>query len=256
MFYDMALAKSGELDDKIRSLQTQINDLPTGNFFCSRNDKRYKWFRSDGEKQIYIPKKERALAEKLAVKKYLSLQLEELQQEKKAIAFYLRHHHTSPQAKQLLAHPEYQKLLKPYFSLSDDFASWVTSPYNHNPLHPEHLIHKTISGNLVRSKSEMLIDMILYTNRIPFRYECGLQLGEAITYPDFTIMHPITGKIYYWEHFGLMDVPEYCQKAESKLHLYISHGILPSLQLITTYETKNQPLEPSLVESIVKHYFL
>ena len=78
-------------------------------------------------------------------------------------------------------------------------------PYEKNPKYPEHLIHKTVSGIYVRSKSESMIALQLYTEKIPFRYECALQLGETTLYPDFTILHPKTGEIFYWEHFGMMD---------------------------------------------------
>ena len=202
MLYDNMLLKSGELASKIKALETKIATLPGGNFFCSRNGGRYKWFHNDGHHQIYIPKKNRQLAEQLATRKYLSLQSEELQQEKRAIDFYLRHHSTTSLSKQLLAHPEYQELLKPYFSLPEASKEWPN---------------------------------------IPYRYECALELDEFITYPDFTIMHPITVKLFYWEHFGLMDDPHYCQKHFLKLQNYISHGIIPSINLITTYETKSPP---------------
>ena len=75
-------------------------------------------------------------------------------------------------------------------------------------------------------------------------------------YPDFTIRHPKTGEIIYWEHFGLMDDPSYYQKTFSKLQLYASYGIIPSINLITTYETQEHPLSADIVEKIVKHYFL
>ncbi len=39
---------------------------------------------------------------------------------------------------------------------------------------------------------------------IPFRYEAALRLDDKVYYPDFTIRHRETGKIIYWEHFGLM----------------------------------------------------
>jgi len=122
--------------------------------------------------------------------------------------------------------------------------------------HPEHLLHKSSSGNLVRSKSEAIIDMLLFHKQIPFRYECILQLEEATLYPDFTIRHPKTGALFYWEHFGLMDIPAYCHNTFSKLQLYSNYGIIPSLQLITTYETKEQPLTSNTVEKIITHYFL
>lgn len=41
-----------------------------------------------------------------------------------------------------------------------------------------------------------------------------------------------------------------------KLRLYMSNGIIPNIQLITTYETQEEPLDPESVEKIVEHYFL
>lgn len=82
-----------------------------------------------------------------------------------------------------------------------------------NPVHPEHLKHPCLSGHLVRSKSELLIDQALFTHQIPFRYECALKLNDLTLYPDFTIRHPETGQFFYWEHFGMMDSPTYSQNA-------------------------------------------
>lgn len=146
---------------------------------------------------------------------------------------------------------------KTYFSpLSQELTDWMNSPNTGKPLHSEQLIHKSISGNLVRSKSETLIDMTLYVNRIPFRYESPLTIHEVTIFPDFTIRHPQTGQFYYWEHFGLMDHPDYAKRAFSKLQLYYDAGIIPSLNLITTYETRDSPLSSELVEKIIHHYFV
>lgn len=245
------LSESKRLDEQIKSLESTISEFPAGKIFCTRNGSRYKWYRSDGHNQIYIPKKNRQLAEQLAAKKYLSLLSEDLLHEKNAIDFYLRHHRSTPsQAEHMLTNmPEYQELLSPFFQpLSQDLYDWMKSTYPQNPKYPEQLTHKTSSGNLVRSKSEALIDMVLYINKIPFRYECALQLGETILYPDFTIRHPVTGQTYYWEHFGKMDDPSYSKNAFSKLQLYTSHGIIPTIQLITTYETLNTPLSSDSIE--------
>lgn len=115
------------------------------------------------------------------------------------------------------------------------------SAFEQNPQNKENLIHKASSGNWVRSKSEAIIDMVLYTNHIPFRYECKLQLGRVTLYPDFTIRHPRTGKLYYWEHFGMMDDETYLKKTCSKIQTYARNGIYPSINLIATFETKEQP---------------
>lgn len=173
--------------------------------------------------------------------------------------FYLRHHHTgTPKAEKLLLDtPEYNALILPYFTPHDiSLSNWANAPYTRNLAYPEQLIHKCISGHFVRSKSEALIDTYLHTHRIPYRYECILQLGDSILYPDFTIKHPKTGDIYYWEHFGMMDNPKYAQNACSKLQLYTTHGIIPSIHLITTYETKDYPLSTEAIEKIIEHHFL
>lgn len=141
-------------------------------------------------------------------------------------------------------------------TLPQELLNWANSPYETNPTHKENLIHKTASGHLVRSKSEALIDTFLSKHTIPFRYECLLPLNGVSVYPDFTIRHPRTGEFFYWEHFGRMDDPAYSQKACSKLQAYTSNGILPSVHLITTYETKEHPLTSDLIERIIQYYFL
>lgn len=259
MLYEKALIQRKFLESQILSLQSQLKQFPKGKIFCSKNGNYYKWYVTDGNRQTYLPKGKRRLAEKLAAKKYISLLMDDLLQEKKAIDFYLRHHNCAVgRAEQmLLDSTEYRELLSPYFKpLSQELFDWTKEPFQSNQKYPEQLIHKTLSGNFVRSKSEVLIDMALYKHKIPFRYEAPLQLGDTLFYPDFTIRHPETGNFFYWEHFGLADDYSYRQNMLSKLKRYTSHGIFPSIQLITTYETKEVPLSAEMVEKIVDYYFL
>lgn len=246
------------LDKQISSIKEQLKLLPPGKLVCSQNGEYQKWYQSDGHKKIYIPKANKQLAEQLARKKYLSLLLEDLKNEKKAIQFYLRHSSFHGKCERLLTDDsEYKNLLTPYFSpLSEELSTWSKTEYESNPNYQEQLVHKGSSGIFVRSKSESMIDMVLYIHKIPFRYECALTLGETTLYPDFTIRHPKTGEIFYWEHFGLMDNPTYSKNAYAKLQLYTNHGIIPSIHLITTYETKEHPLTAENIEKIVKNYFL
>ena len=247
------------LQTQISHLQTELKKYPDGHLICSKNQSRCKWYQSDGHNKVYIPKSNRHLAEQLSVKKYLSLLLEDLKNEQRAIEFYLRHHKTNVgRAEKLLTDTsEYQNLLKPYFTpLSQELSDWIHAPYEHNLLYPEQLIHKSISGNFLRSKSEAIIDMLLFVNKIPFRYECSLVLGEVTLYPDFTIRHPHNGTTFYWEHFGLIDNASYSANAFSKLQLYATHKIYPSIQLITTYETKEHPLTTDTVKKIISDFFL
>lgn len=258
MLQDRIVAERQRLDAQIKLLQEELAGLPEGKLICAHNEKRCKWYRSNGKDKAYIPKKDHALARQLAFKKYLTLQLEESQQEMRAIDFYLRHHNSSEKAsQQLLTSKDYQELLASYIMPESEMCkAWMNAPYDRNPKFPENLVHKTSFGLKVRSKSESLIASLLYVKGIPFRYECALYLGGVVIYPDFTILHPVTGKIYYYEHFGMMDNPDYCAKAHSKLQTYTSHGIIPTINLITTFETKDEPLDMDYVESLIAHYFL
>ena len=153
----------------------------------------------------------------------------------------------------------YYELLQGYFAkekLPVSVQKWCAEAYETNTSHPEHLIHTTLAGHKVRSKSEVIIANLLYTNHIPYRYEAALSLPEFTVYPDFTILHPATNQIFYWEHFGMMDKSTYCDAACNKLKSYCYNGIFPSMQLITTYETGKVPIRSEQVQQIITQYFL
>lgn len=255
--YSQMLFKSQELEKQISDLQKQMKKLPKGKLICAKNGTYYKWYRSIGKKKTYISKKNRHLAQQLALRTYLERLLEDTLKEKNAIQFYLKHHSNSQKSEKLLQKTEYRNLLENHFRpIKEELEQWSKEDYEQNLNYPEFLTHQSSSGHLVRSKSECLIDTLLYMKKIPFRYECALELGGVKMYPDFTIRHPKTGELYYWEHFGLMDKKDYVQKAFSKQQLYALHGIIPSHHLITTYETKDRPLDSGEIEKIIEKYFL
>ena len=182
--YERMLAESKILEKEIKKLNKEIKKLPEGKLICTKNGDKYKWYQSNGDIK-YLPKKERALAEKLAFKTYLNLKKEELIHEKRAIQFYLKHHSDKQHSMQLLNNEEFQNLLSVYFKpISEELAQWKAAPYSKNMNHLEHLLHKSSSGNYLRSKSEAMIDMLLYSNKIPFRYESALEIGDVTLYPD------------------------------------------------------------------------
>ncbi len=259
ILYSKIVSERNRLDEQIHTLQQHLKFFPEGKLICTQNGKYQKWFQSDGHSQVYIPKKNRQLAEQLAYKKYLQLQLETLYKERRAIEFYLRHHHDGANlADEYLAeHPEYRELLATHFTpLSRELSKWQKAAFDTNTKNPEQRNIKTSSGHMVRSKSEAMIDMALFSHQIPFRYECLLKLGNKKVFPDFTIRHPKTGETYYWEHYGLMDNPSYCQAFSKKMLLYTTNGIIPTINLITTYETERNPLGYDVVEEMIARYFL
>lgn len=143
-----------------------------------------------------------------------------------------------------------------YSNLSNDCQKWMEEEYIQYTKYPEQLQHKCLSGEYVRSKSEVIIANTLFTNHIPYRYECLLSLGASSFYPDFTILDPSNLQVTYWEHFGMMDIPSYSDNAFNKLKHFAHFGIIPGINLITTYETAQHPIDSEQILQLVTTHFI
>lgn len=139
---------------------------------------------------------------------------------------------------------------------TNNLSAWEQEDFIKNPLNPEGLACKSEYGLPVRSKSESIIASQLETNSIPFRYEALLQLDSLSFYPDFTILSPLDNRVIYWEHFGMIDNIEYAKKMSNKLVEYRKHGIFEGDNLITTQETRGNPLSAHTVHKIIKSFLL
>ena len=114
----------------------------------------------------------------------------------------------------------------------------------------------TLKGERVRSKSEMMIADALNKRGIPYRYEYPIFIkGYGWFYPDFTTLKLRNRKEKIWEHFGLMDEPEYVDNAIRKINGYEQNGIFLGENLIVTFETKNHPLSQREIERIIQHHY-
>lgn len=94
-------------------------------------------------------------------------------------------------------------------------------------------IYKTRKGDLVRSKSEVIIANLLFDEKIEYEYEKKLYYakGKWIE-PDFTIS--LDGKEFYWEHLGLIGTEDYDRRWLEKREIYEKH--FPK-RLKITYES-------------------
>ena len=258
MYYEKILADKLRLEREIADVKKELSHLPCTKLICTRNGNRYKWYESDGHNLTYIPKCQRRHAQELARRRYLEEQVVYLQREKRALEHYLSDFQKEFPCFQykVLEHPEFFKLLSPYFKpVSEKLSLWAEEEYEANPYHPENCIVETLRGIKVRSKSEAMIAMALDQYKIPYRYEDSLKLGDSVVYPDFTLRHPVTGDYFYWEHFGMMDDEKYTVSASRKISQYAMCGIVPSVQLLMTFETMSQPLRLDYVKNMIEFYF-
>jgi hypothetical protein len=108
------------------------------------------------------------------------------------------------------------------------------------------LIHRTARGELVRSKSEVIIANLLHGLDIIYAYEQPFVGRDgSIRYPDFTIDDAETGQKVFLEHLGMMAEPAYRRRWQGKLNWYRAQGVLPSEEgggesgvLVTTTEDR------------------
>jgi hypothetical protein len=88
-------------------------------------------------------------------------------------------------------------------------------------------VHRTADGDMVRSKSEVIVADTLKRLGIPYLYEKALILADGIPrHPDFTIQLQGRPPIF-WEHLGMLGSPGYRADWEAKRAAYAAHGILP-----------------------------
>lgn len=126
------------------------------------------------------------------------------------------------------------------------------------PLYMEqNLIHRTPAGVRVRSKSELAIARELEHRGLIWDYEKPF----AGKLPDFAIEDDL-GRIVYWEHLGMLHVPQYARKWQQKRQWYLEQGILPYEEddgdsdiLVTTRDDENGGLDLQNIDKILDDLF-
>jgi ATP-dependent exoDNAse (exonuclease V) alpha subunit len=112
----------------------------------------------------------------------------------------------------------------------------------------EHLVHRTLRGELVRSKSELVIANYLHSLGLQYQYERPLQGTSAPgrLRPDFSFVDD-SGDVILLEHLGMLDRPDYQKSWQWKKEWYRLNGYHEGENLFTTQEMGGLDME-SVVE--------
>lgn len=233
----------------------------------------------------YIPKSDSKLISSLAQKEYLEKCNRIIERQQKALARFLKDFHPEDI---IAVHTNLteakRRFVTPLLLTDEEFAAqWQAKPYSGKFFAKDTPEHFTNSGLRVRSKSEVIIAECLARHNIPFRYEAPLELiigdtssitaetptnnirrrtlnqdadlmqSKAVTfYPDFTCLNKRTRQEFIWEHFGMMDNPNYARNAIEKQRSYAAAGYIPGINFIATTETTDLPLNIPYIEQMTK----
>ncbi len=117
----------------------------------------------------------------------------------------------------------------------------------------EHLIHTTEKGEMVRSKSELVIANMLYRMGIDYEYERRLEgaIVPGRLRPDFSFVAP-SGDLVLWEHLGMLARPDYRNAWEWKKDWYEKNGYVGGKNLFTTQDDDQGGLDSTNVRKVAE----
>ncbi|HEX4077293.1 MAG TPA: AAA family ATPase [Rhizomicrobium sp.] len=126
----------------------------------------------------------------------------------------------------------------------------------------EKLIHRSSRGELVSSKSELVIADLLFEaeKKLGIRYFFErVLIGEngRQRWPDFSI-EDRDGETWYWEHCGMPDQPDYALRWTAKLAFYAENNIgrwsekTPGGRLIVTEDGPKKGLDSPAIRQMIE----
>ncbi|MGN0659785.1 MAG: hypothetical protein ACI4LA_09270 [Emergencia sp.] len=208
-------------------------------------------------KQIYLGDDNDARVKALKEKKFLETALRNIKENRLLMENYLRQYRP--------VNPEdVMKTLPKTYQTGETFglaecvsgSRWESEPYEKSDAYPERLSHRTLKGDMVRSKSEAVIANMLYEQRIPYHYEELLKLGEDLIAPDFKIAVRSESRFKFLEHCGMLGDEKYLQTFVWKLRKYLAHGYLPWRDVFFTFDDFHGGIDTIAIREMLNHFFL
>lgn len=242
----------------IASCKDYLSGCPDGRIRIKRqgNSVTYYYVKDNSDRNGVITK-DAVLVRSLTQKAYLTDVIKSAQKELTAIKPLIKAYgKTTYEDVYTQLTNDRKVLVKPYTLPDDEFLEqWISKPYTPKGFKEGIPVYTTIRGERVRSKSEQIIADRLYTNNIPYKYECPVRIDDMIYHPDFTILRMRDRKILYYEHCGRMDNPNYANDMVSRFSNYHLNGITLGDNLFATFESSVNPLDVRIVDKLIREQF-
>lgn len=261
------------LEQALKLKQASVKRAPKGQVRIAIRKGQFQFYKREkptDKEGKYLPRSQDALARALIQNDYDQKTIPALEAEIK----YLKE--VQKIYKNKCCDRVYNRLSKPRRQLVNPLTlddtqyaeAWLKQEYRRKKIPPEVPPLFTENGEQVRSKSELIIANSLKAAGVPYRYEFPLLMDRNANdpdfpdydfcrlYPDFYCLNLRTRREFAWEHFGMMDDPEYASRAAEKIQLYQENGFFPGKNLIITMETSKKPLSSKVLKNLIKEYLL
>lgn len=264
----------------IRRYKQAIRNLPAGYLTMRRRAKGNAYFvntmvltsRGKVRKQTYIKQHEGKKVWQLQMKRLMQEAIKRMQcnieRERKWLQQYQAYDFVSLQNEMREAYQniETEQLRRGQYFYSADLLELagsvqeVLEGISEGNFRMEGRTQRTMSGILVRSKSEVILADTLTALDIPFLYEAEVRLTdeegkEVVLHPDFTILCP-DGSVIYWEHLGLLQDRDYAQSFVKKLHVFHRNGFTIGQNLIVTADDCSGHIDSLQILELAKRVIL
>ena len=255
--------RNSTLERLIKAKETSINKAPAGAIRIVQKNHAFQFYLKIRKGDCigkYLPKKQNLLAMQIIQKEYDIKLLRSLKLEAKIIQKLCKNQKRNSPEQVYFKLNEKRKLFTQPVTLPDEqyATKWNAVEYCKKPFYQDSPEFYTSKGERVRSKSEILIADALTRNKIPYHYEFPLQLktknSNIEIHPDFICLNLKKRREFIWEHFGMMDSPEYAENFVKKQALYQENGFFAGKNLLCTFETSEHPINLKQVELVIQNY--
>lgn len=245
------------LENAEKEIEKTLKNTPKGKLRCSTSRGCFQYYQG----KTYLNKDKREFVEQLAQKEYCNSIKSTIRKLKNNLELVIKVY-KEEELEQIYRKmcPARKAVVNPLFKPIEEIISefnkieYIGKEFN------DKSEYYTSKGERVRSKSEKIIADELCRYGVPYKYEMPIELTSwnkvVIIYSDFTALNKKTGKKWIIEHLGIMDNPEYYNKAMLKLETYEKNNIMLGDGLLIFHETATIPLNIKVVQRYIEKYLI
>lgn len=240
-----------------RKYLKKLKGLPRGALYLNHNKGHDYFFMQNEGIRTYLGDASSPEVQQLQQRKYLETAIRQIDVNCEAMSSFLKKYaDVDPFTISQTLPKAYQSLPDSCYDIANrrDLDKWEKAPYKKYDGFPEQLTKRTLKGEYVRSKSELVIANSLFMNNVPYHYEEVVRLSDKLYYPDFRLGVRRTGKRKIWEHIGKSSDSDYLRKNTYKLADYLEKGLVIWEDVILTFDDIYGNIDAKLIDDIIKTF--